>query len=120
MALARLHDNGEPTAERLLVSGHYLMHLCPRCSPWPANLLPDETLADLVQRLPEQASNLLDFTIAFGTWEQDQWTVERSTRPEHEGHCTPLALHRVSATHARVSGGSLAGEWQVLEWTDPP
>jgi hypothetical protein len=118
IALARLDAHGGPTAERLLVSGRYLMHLRPRSTAWPADLQPDETLADLVQRHPPQATALLDFHIAFGTLgEGGVWAIERATDRALEGRAQACTLQRDSASNATVQGGSLlAGKWQVLEW----
>ncbi|MDO8903861.1 hypothetical protein [Hydrogenophaga sp.] len=119
IALARLGPNGEPTAERLLVCGRYLMHLCPRDTPWPADLAPDETLADLMQRHPHQASALLNFTIAFGTWIDGMWTVERATRPALEGHAMTFTLERISNTVVNVMSNGMPPRWHVLEWHAP-
>ncbi|MFP8780454.1 hypothetical protein [Hydrogenophaga sp. RWCD_12] len=118
VALARLDAGGQPTAERLLVAGDYLMHHRPRTASWPADLQPDETLADVLQRHPEHADALLDVDFAFGRFEHGEWTVERATRPALEGQTVPCALHRLDAVRARVDRGLLAGEWQVLEWSD--
>ncbi|MBT9550282.1 MAG: hypothetical protein IV088_05490 [Hydrogenophaga sp.] len=118
IALARLDADGQPTAERLLVAGQFLMHLRPRAAAWPADLRPDETLGDVVQRHPDRAAAWLDFDIAFGPMAHGEWAVERATRPELEGQTLPCALHRVDAAHARVERGPLAGRWQLLEWLD--
>jgi hypothetical protein len=118
IALARLGAGGEATAERLLVSGDFLMHHRPRLAPWPADLRPDETLAGLLQRHPAQAGALLDLDIAFGKLEHGVWTLERAVSLAMEGQAVPCALHRLDAARARVERGPLAGDWQVLEWTD--
>jgi hypothetical protein len=118
IALARLDAGGQPTAERLLVSGVYLMHLRPRAAAWPADQMPDEPLASVVLRHPDQAGAWLDFAIGFGTLEHSVWTVERATLPALEGQALPCALQRVDAARARVDRGPLAGDWQVLEWVD--
>ncbi len=118
IALARLDADGQPTAERLLVAGVYCMHLRPRAAAWPADLVPGETLGDLIRRHPTQAGALLDFEIAFGRKEHGVWTLERATQPALEGQVLPCALHRVDAARARVERGPLAGGWQVLEWVD--
>ena len=118
IALARLDAGGQPTAERLLVAGVYGLHLRPRAAAWPADLVPDETLGDVLQRRPAQAAALLDFTIGFGTLAHGVWTVERATRPALEGQTLPCALHRVDTARARVERGPLAGNWQLLEWVD--
>lgn len=119
IALARLGADGLPTAERLLVSGQYLMHLRPRGTAWPADLQPDETLAALVQRHPPQAAALLDFHIAFGTLgDNGMWSIERATDPAREGQDLPCALLRGEGAQATVRGhASLVGTWQVLEWS---
>lgn len=118
IALAALDAAGEPTAERLLVSGRCLMHLRPRSARWPADLRPDEPLSDLVRRHPAQAEVLLDFHIAFGTLKDDHWTIERSTDPTLEGRSATCTLQRHDAASAIVCGvDSAAGTaWRVLEW----
>lgn len=118
MALARLDADGRTTDECLLVAGDYLMHHRPRSAAWPAGLQPDETLVEVVRRHPQQALALLDVDFAFGRFEQGEWVVERATQPVLEGQTVPCAPHRVDATRARVDHGLLAGEWQVLEWSD--
>ena len=118
IALARLDADGQPTTERLLVAGVFLMHHRPRLAPWPPDLVPDETLASVVQRHPAQAQALLDMDIAFGRFEHGLWTVERAAAPSAEGREVPCALHRLDAVRARVERGPLAGDWQVLEWHD--
>mgnify|MGYP006183775847 CR=1 FL=1 len=116
IALAALDAAGQPTAERLLVSGQYLMHLRPRSAPWPAGTQPDDTLATLVQRHPEQAQALLDFEIAFGTWIDGVWAVERATLLALEGQRVPLAMRAKGAALATVKAQGLPASWQVLEW----
>lgn len=118
IALARLDAGGQPTAERVLVAGVYLMHHRPRAVAWPADLMPDETLSDLIRRHPAQADALLDVEMAFGKKAHGVWTVERATQPALEGQALPCALHRVDATRAHVERGPLAGNWLVLEWID--
>lgn len=116
IALAALDAAGEPTAERLLVSGQYLMHLRPREAAWPADTAPDDTLAQVVQRHAAEAEALLDFQITFGTWGEGVWAVERATRQALEGRHRPCALDRLSDTQAVVTGEGLPPRWQVLEW----
>lgn len=119
IALAALDADGMPTAERLLASGRYLMHLRPRNTPWPNPTAPDATLAQVVQAHPADADALLDFDIRFGTWCDGAWTVERATRPALEGGSRPCALDRVSDTEAGVDGEGLPPRWRVLEWHAP-
>jgi hypothetical protein len=57
---------GQPNGERLLVSGRYALRVRPRTTPWPADLKPDETLAEVVRRHPAAADALLDFELEFG------------------------------------------------------
>lgn len=116
IALAALDAAGQPTAERLLASGQYLMHLRPRSAPWPAGTQPDDTLATLVQHHPEQAQALLDFEIAFGSWIDGVWAVERATLPALEGQRVPLAMRANGAALATVKAQGLPASWQVLEW----
>lgn len=116
IALAALDAQGQPTAQRLLVSGRYLMHLRPRTTPWPGDTAPDDTLAQVVQRHGADADALLDFDIAFGPWDDGVWAVERATRPERERLNHPCTLARVSENEATASGAGLPGRWRVLEW----
>lgn len=118
-ALAALGADGEATAQRLLVSGDFLMHLRPRSAAWPAGTLPDETLATLVQRHPDAADALLNFEIAFGRWRGGVWTVERASLPALEGSARPCDIARVSDTEARVVLGGSPSRWRVLEWHAP-
>ena len=119
IALAALDATGEPTAERLLVSGQYLVHLRPRTARWPADTAPDDTLAEVVQRHPDEAETLLDFTIAFGVWRDGVWTIERATQPTFERHAIACTLQRVSHADAVVKCHDLAPNWRVLEWHAP-
>lgn len=119
IALAALDAAGQPTAERLLVSGQYLMHLRPRSATWPAGTAPDDTLADVVQRHPDQADALLDFEIALGAWREGVWTVERATLPALERHAHACTLQRTGPTDATVTCSHLPGRWRVLEWHAP-
>ena len=119
IALARLGADGEPTAERLLVSGNCLMRLRPRKLAWPKETQPDETLETLVQRHAEAADALLDFEIAFGRWSDDLWTVERSSFPQLEGATLACSMQRVSDAEARVVLGGSPSAWRVLEWHAP-
>ena len=119
IALAALDESGEPTAERLLVSGRYLMHLRPRSVRWPAGTASDDTLALVVQRHAAEAEALLDFEITFGTWGEGVWAVERAVRPALEDRCRPCRLDRVSDIEATVNGEGLSPRWRVLEWHAP-
>lgn len=120
--LQRLDDGGQATDERLLLAGDCLMHVRPRTAPWPQDLQPDETLADLLQRHPAQTSPLLDFEISFGRLgagpDGPLWTVERSTLPAMEGRAMPCAWQRLDPEVARIQRGPLAGDWRVLEWVE--
>ena len=116
IVLAAIDRTGQPTPERLLVSGTYLMHLRPRAALWPADTRVGETLADLIQRAPQIAKLLLDFTIAFGRWDERAWTVERATFPELEKQSAECTLLRTSATQARLSCSSLPRDWEIVEW----
>lgn len=121
IALARRDAQGRPGSERLLLCGHYLMHLRPRASAWPADLRTEDTLSDLVQRHPEQAIALLDFVIAFGALDDrtGEWHIERASVPELEGRRWPVRLERLGMDLATVvPDGPLGGAWEVLEWAD--
>ena len=119
IALAALNAAGEPTAQRLLVSGQYLMHLRPRATRWPADTAPDETLAQVVQRHAAEADALLDFEIAFGIWRDGAWAVARASLPALEGLTRACTLDRTSDTEANVQGDGLPLKWRVLEWHAP-
>lgn len=116
VTLAALDQHGQPTAERLLVAGHWLMHVRPRLQRWPAGVTPGDSLAQVLHRHPGSAAAWLDFTIAFGPWVGGEWTVERSTRPELEGQALPCTLVRTSDVHAEVQAPGLPRHWQVLGW----
>jgi hypothetical protein len=116
IALAALDASGEPTAERLLVAGRYLMHLRPRSTAWPTGTAPDDTLADVVARHLQQADVLLDFEIGFGTLEHGVWTIERATLPALEGTAHNCTVAQQSEDIALVHCERLAQRWQVLEW----
>jgi hypothetical protein len=116
IALAALDGRGTPTAERLLVSGRYLMHLRPRSTAWPTDTAPDDTLAEVVARHPEQAEALLDFEINFGTLEHGVWTIERATLPVLERSVQSLRMQREHEDIAVVNSTRLPQRWQVLEW----
>ena len=116
IALAALDADGLPTAERLLVSGQYLMHLRPRTAPWPKHTEPDATLAQVLQGHPADADALLDFDISFGSWSDGGWAVERATRPALEQQSRACALDRVSEIEATVKAEGLPPHWRVLEW----
>ena len=64
-AQAELDGQGRPTGEQRFVAGRCAMTVRPRTAAWPADLRPDETLAQLVQRHPEAAAALLDFELVF-------------------------------------------------------
>lgn len=119
IALAALDATGKPTAERLLVSGRYLMHLRPRTAHWPFDTAPDDTLAEVVQHHPDAADTLLDFVIAFGVWHDGEWTIERATQPALEGLANACKLQRASHVGAMVKCQGLPRDWRVLEWHAP-
>ncbi len=116
IALAALDDSGAPTAERLLVAGRYLMHLRPRSAAWPADTAPDDTLAEVAARHPQQAEGLLDFEISFGTWDDGVWTIERSSLPVLEGKVDHVGMQREDQHGVIVESARLSQRWQVLEW----
>jgi hypothetical protein len=63
LAQAAVDAQGRPTGEQRFVAGRYAITVRPRTAPWPADLRPDETLAELVQRHPDAADALLDFDV---------------------------------------------------------
>lgn len=65
-AQAEMDAQGQPTGTMRFVAGRYTLTVRPRSAPWPADLRPDETLAQVVQRHPAQATALLDFEWVFG------------------------------------------------------
>ncbi|WP_300717143.1 hypothetical protein [Hydrogenophaga sp.] len=119
IALAAVDATGETTAERLLVSGRYLMHLRPRSAAWPADTAPDDTLADVVARHPQQTDAWLDFVIAFGVLEAGVWNIERATLPALEGGALACTMQRLSLSDAIVGCEGLPPNWRVLEWHAP-
>jgi hypothetical protein len=122
IALGRAPDIAGTFTQRLLVAGRYLMRVRAREAAWPADAAPGERLADLVVRHPGQAAAWLDFEISFGVIEQGVWTVQHSTLPELEGLQLPLALERIDASTARVTGAREdigSGHWQLNEWRWP-
>ena len=120
IALAALDGSDTPTAERLLVAGRYLMHLRPRSTAWPPDTAPDDTLAEVVARHPQQAEALLDVDISFGTLEHGVWTIERSTVSTLEGRVDSVGMQRESQHIAAVKSTRLPPRWQVLEWHAAP
>ena len=64
-ALAELDAQGQPTGAMRFTAGRYTLTVRPRRAAWPADLRPDETLAELVQRHPDAADALLDFELVF-------------------------------------------------------
>jgi hypothetical protein len=116
IVLAAIDQTGQPTTERLLVAGAYLMHLKPRNVLWPANTSAGDTLADVIQRAPQTAELLLNFNIAFGRWDERAWTIERATFPELERQTAECTLLRTSATQASLRCSGLPRDWQVIEW----
>ena len=65
-AQAEVDAQGQPTGALRFVAGRYAISVRPRRAAWPANLRPDQTLAQLVQRHPAAAAALLDFELGFG------------------------------------------------------
>lgn len=65
-AQAEQDAQGQPTGAMRFVAGRFALSVRPRSAPWPADLRPDETLAQVVQRHPSQAAALLDFELVFG------------------------------------------------------
>lgn len=65
-AQAEVSAQGQPTGAMRFVAGRYTITVHPRTAPWPLDLKPDETLAELVQRHPAEAGALLDFAIVLG------------------------------------------------------
>lgn len=64
-AQAERDAQGQPTGAMRFVAGCYTLSVRPRTAAWPADLRPDETLAQVVQRHPAQAAALLDFDLVF-------------------------------------------------------
>ena len=120
IALAALDNAGVPTQERLLVAGRYLMHLRPRSATWPADTAPDDMLAEVVARDPQEAEALLDFEISFGTLEHGAWAIERATVPALEGRVEGVGLQRKDQHTAWIESARLPQRWQVLEWHAAP
>lgn len=64
-AVAELDAEGKATGLMRFTAGRYTLTVRPRRATWPADLRPDETLAELVQRHPAEADALLDFELVF-------------------------------------------------------
>ena len=64
-AQAELDGQGQHTGAMRFTAGRYTLTVRPRRAAWPADLRPDETLAELVQRHPGAADALLDFELVF-------------------------------------------------------
>ncbi|MBA4195406.1 MAG: hypothetical protein C0451_12640 [Comamonadaceae bacterium] len=65
-ALAQVDDRGDPTGVWRFEAGRYALQLrggSRSAADWPADLQPDETLAQVLQRHPALASVLLDFEL---------------------------------------------------------
>lgn len=65
-ALAQVDDRGDPTGVWRFEAGRYALQLrggSRSAADWPADLLPDETLAQVLQRHPALAPVLLDFEL---------------------------------------------------------
>ena len=99
----------------LLVAGAYVMHVRSRAEPWPADLSPGASLADLVGGRPE----LLDFEISFGHRTPDGWKIGRSTFPWLEQQPVPLRIGRLEGAQLDVEFGGDVQRWEVLEWSIP-
>ena len=95
ITLARRGADGQPTAERLLLCGDYLLHL----------------VADQADGCALQFGRL----DAGGT----QWRIEHASEPALVEKVWPWHMQRLGMDLAMVRGApSLAGAWEVLEWTD--
>lgn len=64
-AQAEVDAQGQRTGAMRFVAGRCMLTVRPRRAAWPADLRPDETLAELVQRHPDAAPGLLDFALVF-------------------------------------------------------
>ncbi|MFM6986569.1 MAG: hypothetical protein ACKOXQ_08090 [Hydrogenophaga sp.] len=64
-AQAAVDARGRPTGVMRFVAGRYAITVRPRPVPWPTDLRPDETLAEVLQRHPDAAPGLLDFGLVF-------------------------------------------------------
>lgn len=102
----------------LLIAGRYAMLVRPRHAPWPADTQPGDTLAQLVQRHPEQAAALLDFEISFGPIDEHRWTITHSTLAEREGTNGVLRMQPGSDGGADVQWAGETRRWRVVEWSE--
>ena len=69
-ALAQVDDRGDPTGVWRFEAGRYALQLrggSRSAADWPADLQPDETLAQVLQRHPALAPVLLDFELRLET-----------------------------------------------------
>ncbi|MFT6589999.1 MAG: hypothetical protein ACI9I0_000559 [Rhodoferax sp.] len=119
IVLERLSANGQTNFERLLIAGDCFMHVRPRSALWPADLQDNDTLAEVIQRHPDQALALLDVDISFGRLAPNgAGTIERAILPALEGHPLDAKPEQVSASTAHIAHGRLAGPWRITEWRD--
>jgi len=116
IALAGLDEHGRDSHHRFLVAGRYAMHMRPRQSAWPADMLAGQTLGDVLAHHPELAESLLDFEISFGTLEDGVWSIEQSTLPTLRGTHKALTLNQISDSQACINSTAVAERWQILEW----
>lgn len=102
----------------LLIAGRYAMLVRPRHAAWPADTRAGDTLAQLVQRHPEQAAALLDFEISFGPIDGQQWTITHSTLVEREGMTGTLRIQPFSEGEADVQWAGATQRWRVIEGSE--
>lgn len=62
-AQAEVNLQGQRTGTQRFVAGRWTITVRPRRSGWPNDLMPDETLAEVIRRCPEMADALLDFEV---------------------------------------------------------
>lgn len=95
IALARRDAQGQPTQERLLVCGEYLLHLRPVADGAPV--------------------------LSFGRLDEGgtHWRIERASHAPADARDLAWRLQRLGMDLATVVGDEpLAGTWEVLEWLE--
>ncbi len=118
--LAGQDDQGQDDGRRLLMAGAYAMRMQLRPFTWPRGMRAGLSLAEAMMHRPDQALHWLDQEFSFGRFEQEGWTVERSTLPACEGQCHRVRWVRDGDDPAQA-WGELDGRterWRVLEWSD--
>jgi hypothetical protein len=114
LVLLGLDVAGEPTKERILISGSHLVRVRPRRIAWPEDTRPDDDLATVLARHPALAGPLLDMEISFGQLKDGIWTIQRSSLPALEQQVIPFHFELGAQGQALVAfGEEVPTAWRV-------